>query len=74
MDINLKEENFFNEKGKRSLFPFLFSAIAITFLSSISWELVQWSQKVLGNAHSVSPFHQVTNRDFSLFLWENPSS
>lgn len=68
----LKEENFINEGYKKNPTPFwiwlFFIAVAITLV----WGGRSWYINTMKDQIFVSPFLQVSNRDFSLFLWENP--
>lgn len=45
----------------------LFAAVAILFWGSRSWFMQKAEENI-----AQSPFLQVTNREFSLFLWHNP--
>jgi len=58
--------------SKKDPFPFwiwlFFTALLIGLFSMAQ----SWMEDRLSKFHAASPFSQVTNREFSLFLWENP--
>lgn len=69
---NLKDEDLIQEKFSRNPRPFFtwLIILVILFLAIIG---IQWGLKeLLQEKLCESPFHRVTNREFSLFLWQNP--
>lgn len=67
----LKERDYIQE-SKRPMFPYWLGglvviAIAFSIWLGLSWVTDQMDLKFVNN-----PFLQVTNRDFSLFLWQHP--
>lgn len=69
----LAEKDFIHEEYGRNPFPFwgwLLAVIAFTAL--FSWGLSTYTD-TLSHQYADSPFLRVTNRQISLFLWQNPS-
>lgn len=71
-DDELKEKDFIHEGIKDDPSPLLFWFLILVIIGSISWALTTWADKFLKEEIAESPFLQVTNREFSLFLWQNP--
>ncbi len=65
----LDEKDFIQERGPRFVWIFLF-----LFLATIAliWGINVWQGKIEKERLETEPFYQVTNRDFSLFLWDFP--
>lgn len=40
--------------------------------SAFLWGISRWQEAILAEKQKIFPFYQVTNREFSLFLWQNP--
>ena len=68
----LKEQDFIHEGIKDNPFPLFYWFCIILFVAICSAALTEWYSRVLTKEIQTSPFLQVTNRDFSLFLWQNP--
>lgn len=68
----LSEKNFINESYSKNPFPFWLWLFLAAALSAIFWGGSTWYNAKLGTLFRASPFLQVTNREMSLFLWENP--
>jgi hypothetical protein len=73
MASNEIDDNGLGGEGRKddrtSLWLWLFLlALLIGLLSTIQ----TWMDDHLSEAHAATSFYHVTNRDFSLFLWENP--
>lgn len=66
---DLKEENFIHEGSKVPLWTWLAVLVA---LAAILWGGANWFYQGRMNYQESSAFNHVTNRDFSLFLWQNP--
>lgn len=70
--MELEEKDFIQEEYRKHPVPFWFwfillTVVTILLLSGRSW-LASWT-----DANVIShPFLQVTNREFSLFLWQHP--
>ena len=65
----LDEKNFIQEKGPKLMWAFLILFLTATFLL---WGLKVWERVLIERKQVTYPFYQVTHRDFSLFLWQNP--
>lgn len=71
--FQLSEKDFIHEEYGRNPFPFWSWLLAVVGFSLLfSFALSKYSA-VLTEHYADSPFLQVTNRQFSLFLWQNPS-
>jgi hypothetical protein len=68
----LDEKNFIHEGVKDDPFPLIYWFIILVFIGAISWFISSWYDSVVNKEIDSSPFLQVTNREFSLFLWQNP--
>ncbi len=49
----------------------VFLALFLFVLAAL-WTIQEWQKEILSKKQFTTPFLQVTNRDFSLFLWQNP--
>ena len=68
----IKEENFIHEEqGKAALSLGVWIALSIAGFICI-WFGANWFSFQIDNKINQSPFLQVTNRQMSLFLWQNP--
>jgi len=68
----LSEKNFINEGYSKNPFPlWLWFFLLIAFLSII-WGGSNWYNGKINLLVKSSPFLEVTNRQISLFLWQNP--
>ncbi len=65
----LDEKNFIQEHGSKFVWFFL---ILFLLISALFWGINMWQRHLEKTKLTSSPFYQVTNRDFSLFLWQNP--
>lgn len=68
----LSEKNFINESYGKNPFPFWLWLFLVAALTIVFWGGASWYNQKLGRVFRDSPFLQVTNRELSLFLWENP--
>lgn len=68
----LEEKNFIHEGVKKDPFPLLYTFIALVLISTLFWGISKTYRSYMKEQFEHSPFLQVTNRDFSLFLWQNP--
>lgn len=69
-DKELEEKNFIQEpRGSGFIWIFLGLFLIIMFLI---WGVSFWQRRIENDQLAHSPFYQVTNREFSLFLWQNP--
>lgn len=68
----LSEKDFIQEGYKKNPFPFWLCLFLFTALVAISWGVSNWYNGKINLLMRDSPFLQVTNREMSLFLWQNP--
>lgn len=68
----LSEKNFINESYKKDPFPFWLWLVLLTMVIALVWGVLNWYTNKINLFVSENPFLQVTNRDMSLFLWQNP--
>lgn len=68
----LPEKNFINESYKKDPFPLWLWLFLITTAIALLWGTMNWYHGKVDTLFRESPFLQVTNRDLSLFLWQNP--
>ena len=57
---------------KRSQLPIWASLLAFVALILLGYGVVHWVHVSRANTPYANPFLHVTNRDYSLFLWQNP--
>ena len=68
----LQEKDFIHEGVKKNPAPLIFWFFTLIALTAAAWGLSNWYDKLLVKEIKEIPFLQVTNREFSLFLWDNP--
>jgi hypothetical protein len=68
----LPEKDFIQEGYRKNPFPFWLWLFLLTAIIAILWGGSSWYSGKLGSLFKDNPFLQVTNRDVSLFLWQNP--
>lgn len=68
----LSEKDFIQERYSKNPFPFWLWLFLITTVTALFWGGSEWYYTKLGNLFDSSPFLRVTNRQISLFLWQNP--
>lgn len=69
----LSEKDFIRESPRPALFPAWLWLFLITILTALAWGSSHWYSEFLASKISARPFLEVSNRDFSLFLWQFPS-
>lgn len=69
----LPEKKFINESFGKNPYPFWLWLAITAAIAGIIWGSGFWFQRVIHDLAANKPFLEVTNRDFSLFLWENTS-
>lgn len=72
MDTKLSEKDFIQEGYQKNPFPFWLWLGVIVISMILVWLGGSWFSQSMGTLISENRFMQVTNREFSLFLWENP--
>jgi hypothetical protein len=65
----LSEKDFIQERGPK--FVWIFILLFLVFIS-LMWGIDYWQRDIARKELKNSPFFQVTNREFSIFLWQNP--
>lgn len=68
----LDEKDFIHEEYGKDPAPFWVWSFIVLLASVLIWLLTLWYGHVMDNQAEQNPFLQVTNREFSLFLWQNP--
>lgn len=68
----LQEKDFIQEGYRKNPFPFWLWLFLLTVGIAILWGGSTWYSGQIGTLFKDSPFLQVTNRQLSLFLWQNP--
>ncbi len=68
-DPELDEKNFVQERGSKFVWTFLLLFILFVLLM---WGITFWQRSLSQKHLEDTPFYQVTNREFSIFLWQNP--
>lgn len=68
----LPEKDFIQEGYGKNPFPFWLWLFLLTTVIALLWGAGQWYSDKIGAIFQHSPFLQVTNRELSLFLWQNP--
>lgn len=71
-DPNLSEKDFIHEGYSLNPFPFWLWLFLLAALIAILSGIDNWYGGKISMLMKSSPFLQVTNRDMSLFLWQNP--
>lgn len=69
----LSEQDFIHDEYKQNPYPFWFWLIVISIFVFALSSGYNWYSTTLVNEYKKDPFLQVTNREMSLFLWQNPS-
>lgn len=74
-DQPLSEEDFIQESPRLGLssFPLWLWIFLATALVAIVWGAMGWYQGIVQHEKKTEPFLDVTNRNFSVFLWQFPS-
>lgn len=68
----LSEKDFIHEGYSKDPWPLWLWLFLLTTLVALLWGLGNWYAGKVNLVVNNSPFLQVTNRDLSLFLWQNP--
>jgi len=69
----LSEKDFIQNKNPIAPFPFWVWLFLLTIVVSLLWGTWGWYEQNLQKFESHEPFLQVTNRNFSVFLWQFPN-
>lgn len=68
----LSEKDFIQEGYRKNPFPFWLWLFLLTTIIALLWGGSTWYSGKISTLFKESPFLQVTNRQLSLFLWQNP--
>jgi hypothetical protein len=68
----LEEKDFIHEGVAQNPFPFWFWIVMIALFAALVWGGKSWFTTSIQDKIATNSFLQVTNREFSLFLWEFP--
>lgn len=68
----LQEKDFIQEGYRKNPFPFWLWLFLLTAILAILWGGSAWYSDRISSIFMENPFLQVTNRQLSLFLWQNP--
>src|ERR1700733_2884038 len=68
----LQEKDFIQDSLWKNPFPFWIWLVILTIFIAIFWGSSNWYSTFISKEISQSPFLQVTNRHFSIFLWQYP--
>jgi hypothetical protein len=69
----LSEKDFIRNGWSLASLPFWLWIFLLAVLSSLLWGTRGWYESFLQKEKRHDPFLEVTNRDFSIFLWQFPS-
>lgn len=69
---DLQEKDFIQDSLRKNPLPAWIWLVVITCLAAILWGISSWYSKFMVTETNTNPFLQVTNRQFSLFLWQFP--
>lgn len=68
----LQEKDFIQDSLSANPFPFWLWLVLLALLASLLWGGSSWLMQQVNREVAASPFLQVTNRQFSIFLWQFP--
>lgn len=68
----LKEKDFIHEDFLKNPFPALISFFIVLGIAVLFWFGTNWYYSFMQHQLETHPFLRVTNRDFSIFLWQFP--
>jgi hypothetical protein len=69
----LSEKDFIQESPRPNGFPAWLWLFLVTASIALIWGGAQWIENLLSKDVGSKPFLEVTNREFSVFLWQFPS-
>lgn len=68
----LQEKDFIQDRLRKNPFPFWIWLVILTTFIAILWGSGNWYSGFISSEIAKNPFLQVTNRQYSLFLWQFP--
>lgn len=69
----LQEKDFIQDSLASNPLPFWLWLVLLVLIASLFWGGSSWVNQRVNREVAASPFLQVTNRQFSLFLWQFPN-
>lgn len=72
MNPELQEKDFIQERRGKDPSSFWIWLVLMALVAALLWGGRSWFLDQMQQRISLSPFLQVTNRQFSLFLWQHP--
>lgn len=69
---DVPEKNFIHEEYSKNPFPIYLWIFLIAIVACLIWGIYSWYNQTIATEQKKDPFLQVTNRQISLFLWQNP--
>src|SRR6188474_2361637 len=69
----LSEKDYIQNGWRLSSLPFWLWIFLMAALVGIVWGTASWYQGLIDKEKKHDPFLEVTNREFSVFLWQFPS-
>lgn len=71
-DSNLNEKDFIQEGYRKNPAPFWIWTSICIFITLLIYLFSNWVEEERVEIYGSTPFLRVTNREYSLFLWQNP--
>jgi hypothetical protein len=68
----LQEKDFIQDNFRKNPYPGWVWFVVLICLGAIFWGGSSWYSKFMSSEIAKNPFLQVTNREFSIFLWQFP--
>lgn len=68
----LDEKDFIQEEYGKDPTPFWIWSFIVLLITALVWGIMLWYNHTMSQGAEQNRFLQVTNREFSLFLWQNP--
>lgn len=72
MVTNLLENHFIHEEYRKDPYPLKFWSLFVTLSLILIYAVSYFAEDLKVQTWQQNPFLRVTNREFSLFLWQNP--
>ena len=70
--MNWMRRILFRKNMGRIPTPFWVWSFIVLLATALIWAMMLWYNNVMSEEREQNPFLQVTNRAFSLYLWQNP--
>lgn len=69
----MQEKDFIQDNLASNPLPFWLWLVLVALIASLFWGGSSWLSQQINREVAASPFLQVTNRQFSIFLWQFPN-